>query len=104
VRQVQGASARRKRGGGRTTSALQRRQGRRQQAQFAHAGMRQQQLGEHARRPAAAGELGVEVGMPAGQHGLGRARHLVGAPQRRMEIFKGLQDGHDSPRTGASGR
>jgi len=86
----------------------------RQQAQFAYAGMRQQQFDEHARRPAAAGELGVEVGMPAGQHSLGRARHLVGAPQRRMEVFRclrhrvplfrGLQDGKDRPRTGASSR
>ena len=48
-----------------------------QQADFADTGLRQQQLGERAAWPAAAGQLRVERFEPAGHSGVGVAGELV---------------------------
>jgi hypothetical protein len=72
-------------------------QHRRQQAQFTDAGVRQQQLGQRARRPAAAGQFGVQFGKAAGVHHAALLADLVGAPQRRVQLLgprqAGLQTG-----------
>ena len=69
------------------TGPLRRDQRRREQADLADAGMRQQQLGERPARPAAAGQLGVERG-EAGRHRVAAAAaELVAEPERRMQGF-----------------
>ncbi len=70
-------------GGGHT--AAKRHQGRRQQPQLTNARLRQQQLGEHAMRPTAAGQLGVQRGKAAGPGADGAATQLAGAPHRRVQ-------------------
>ena len=64
----------------------QRRQGRGQQAQLAHAGLGQQQLGQRAMRPAAAGQLGIQGREAAGGGALRRAADLAGPPQRGVQL------------------
>ena len=74
-----------------TPLVLQGRQHRRQQAQLTDAGVRQQQLGQHAGRPAATGQLRVELGKAAGHHCLLWTAQLMGAPQRGVECFRRLR-------------
>ncbi len=56
-----------------------------QQADLADAGMRQQQLGERTARPAATGELRIELRKPAGHRRLGMPAQLVPEPERRVQ-------------------
>jgi len=58
------------------------RERRHQQAQLTDAGVRQQQLGQHLMRPAAAGQLGIERGEAARGDTPGRRAELMRAPQR----------------------
>lgn len=66
---------------------FQLRQGRAQQADFADAGLRGQQLDQRAQRPAAVRQLGRQGGVAGGQAAGGAARQLGGAPQRGMDLF-----------------
>ena len=58
-----------------------------QQTNFAYPGVRQQQFGERAARPAASGQLRIERGKPAGQALFGVAPELVTTPQIGMQGF-----------------
>jgi hypothetical protein len=77
--------------------AAHRRQRRREQAQLADAGVRQQQLGQRARRPAATRQLGVERGKAGGQRVVATPAELVRTPQRRVQRL-GPGDRHATPR------
>ena len=70
-----------------TAAALGGRQTRRQQANFTHARMRQQQLGEHPARPATAGQLRVQQLEAAGHGSVGVAPQLMAQPQRGVQGF-----------------
>jgi hypothetical protein len=58
-----------------------------QQADFAHAGVRQQQFGEGAARPAATGQLGVERPEPAVHGRVNLPAESVGEPERGVQAF-----------------
>ena len=81
----------------RPAGALRRDQRRREQADFADAGMRQQQLAQDPARPAAARQLGVERGETARYRMRRTAPQLVAEPERRMQGFRGPARRHRRP-------
>ena len=78
------------------------RQPRRQQPHLAAARLAQQQLGQPAGGPAAAGQLGVEIGEAAGAAGQGWRGELIPLPQHRAALGAQLRQG--GGRDAAAGR
>ncbi len=74
------------------TGLGQRRQRVREETDLAHTGMRQQQLGQAARRPAAAGQFFVERPKPARRRRQGRHRQRVAAPEPAGEAGLAQRD------------